>query len=320
MPLFKLIPANDFIWNQADFTQFLVDNQGSAIELSTNSEGVCLRSAGVYELLEKFRYTDVNIFTSNLLEAHDTFQIHHTDRGYRPWRFFKVNHANYEHVHHWNLKKVFGCFYNRPLWHRIGLAATLQHDHHHCSMINIRPSCQDPDQRDLFEIHQLFKYHPESFIKFSKVCDSWPLKLEDLDGYTVGNTTTGHTDQVADFYVNFLIDIVAETWTQGNSFFPTEKTIRPMLLKKPFVVFGPKNYLEYLRQMGFKTFGDFWSEEYDGYDNRDRYTKILELIDQLAKKSTSELEKMYWDMQYTLDHNYDLLLNQTYKKKISHVE
>jgi hypothetical protein len=316
MPKFTLIPANEHIWNQSEFLQFLIDNQGSAIEMSTNSEGVCLRSSGVYELLEQFKYTDVKIFTNNLLETHQQFQIYHV----APWKFFKVDHGDYQHLHNWNLKKTFGCFYNRPLWHRIGLAASLQHDHSRCSLINIRPLGLDPDQRSLFEIHQLFKYHPESFAKFAKVIDSWPIRLEDSDGYTVGNTTTGHTNQLADFYVNFLIDIVAETWTCGNSFFPTEKTIRPMLLKKPFVVFGPKNYLVYLRQMGFRTFGDFWSEEYDGYDNRDRYTMILNLIDMLSNKSTNELEKMYWDMQYTLDHNYNLLLTQTYKTQVTYIE
>ena len=69
--------------------------------------------------------------------------------------------------------------------------------------------------------------------------------------------------------------------------------------------------------MGFKTFCNFWSEEYDGYQGRDRYVKILELIDTLAKKSIKELDDMYASMQHILKHNYDLLINQTYKKSIS---
>ena len=82
---------------------------------------------------------------------------------------------------------------------------------------------------------------------------------------------------------------------------------------------GSKNYLDYLHQMGFRTFSDFWPEDYDGFDGRDRYIKILELIDNLAQKPIVELEKMYWDMQYTLNHNYDLLLNQTYNTNITHI-
>jgi hypothetical protein len=216
-------------------------------------------------------------------------------------------------------QKIFGCFYNRQLWHRIGLAAILQHDYNQHTTLNIRPSIHDEDQRSLFEINQLFKNHPESFVKFSKVCDSWPVVLEAQDGYTVNNNTTGHTDQLAKFYTDFLIDVVSETWTVGNTFFPTEKTIRPILLKKPFIVMGSKNYLCYLQQMGFQTFNNFWSEDYDGYEGQERYIKILQLINEISKKSKSELNNMYWSMQYTLDHNYTLLANQNYTTDITHV-
>ena len=92
-----------------------------------------------------------------------------------------------------------------------------------------------------------------------------------------------------------------------------------MWLKKPFIVFASKNYLCYLRQMGFRTFADFWSEDYDGYEGRERFIKILQLIDSISKKSKTELNAMYWDMQYTLDHNYNLLLTQNYQNNITYI-
>jgi hypothetical protein len=315
MNYFELIPANDFVWNQTDFIKFLIENQGRPIILSTRAEGVCLNSSGVYTLLEQFNYTDVNIITNNLLESHPAFQIKYIC----PFKFFKVEQANYTHLHTWNQQKIFGCFYNRPLWHRLGLASVLQHDYREFTLLNIRTSAADQDRQDLFEIHQLFKNHPESFVKFSNVFDSWPIVLEDQDGYTVGNTTNGHTDQLANFYPDFLIDIVAETWTSGTTFFSTEKTVRPMLLKKPFIIFGSRDYLDYLHQMGFKTFCNFWSEDYDGYEGRDRYIKILALIDELAKKSKLELQELYQAMQSVLDHNYNLLQTQSYNKIITKI-
>jgi hypothetical protein len=118
-------------------------------------------------------------------------------------------------------------------------------------------------------------------------------------------------------YPNILVDIVGETHVLGKTFFPTEKTFRPMWLKKPFIIFASKDYMAYLRQMGFRTFSDFWSEDYDGYEGRDRYIRILKLIDEISKKPVSELESMYWDMQYTLDHNYSVLYSKTYQTKIS---
>jgi len=113
---------------------------------------------------------------------------------------------------------------------------------------------------------------------------------------------------------------VAETWTVGNTFSPTEKTVRPMLLKKPFIAFSSKNYLCHLRQLGFMTFNNFWNEEYDGYEGRERYIRILQLINDLSKKSKSELNDLYWSMKYTLDHNFNLLVTQQYKTEITCVE
>ena len=315
MNYFTLLPSNDFIWNYNDFLQFLIDNQQRPIQLSTNKEGVCLQASKVYQLLEQFNYKNVTIQTNNLLEQHAQYQI----QLMNPFGFFKIEHSDYNKLHYWNQHKVFGCFYNRPLWHRIGIAAVLQHDYD-CALINVRTPVDTVDQRALVEINQLFNYDPKSFSKFAKVFTSWPCQVEDQDSYTVNNNTTGHTDQLARFYPDILIDIVAETWTAGRTFFSTEKTVRPMLLKKPFIIMGSKNYLCYLRQLGFRTFNDFWSEDYDGYEGRERYIKILQLIDNLSKKSTGELKKLYWNMQCTLDHNYNLLLNQNYTTNISYIE
>jgi hypothetical protein len=313
---FTLIPANDYIWNQAEFIQFLIKHQGQHIFINTNNEGVCLESAGVYQLLEQFGYTDVTIYTANWLETHPTYKI----RLQTPCKFFKLDANNYQPLHHWNENKVFGCFYNRPLWHRIGLAAELQKNYSDISLINIRADPTNVDQRKLVEIKELFEEVPESLSNVVDAMQTWPCQVESVDTYTVGNTTIGHTDQLAHFYPNFLIDIVGETWTRGRSFYPTEKTIRPMLLKKPFIVMGSQNYLAYLRQLGFWTFDHFWGEDYDGYADGTRYRSILKLLESIAKKPKQELCDMYTTMQYVLDHNYDLLMSRNHAKKVQYID
>jgi hypothetical protein len=95
--------------------------------------------------------------------------------------------------------------------------------------------------------------------------------------------------------------------------------VRPMLLKKPMIVMGSRDYLDYLHQMGFRTFNDFWDENYDGFADGNRYQKILELIDQIARYSTQELNNMYYRMQSILDHNYNLLVSQSYNTKITYI-
>jgi hypothetical protein len=312
---FVLLLANGFVWNNNELIQFLIANQDKQILIDTREEGVCLESAGVYQLLENFRFADVVIKTTNPLEQHSKFKI----QIVKPQKFFKINNESYQQYHTWNKNKIFGCLYNRPLWHRIGLAAEMQTKHNNISLINFRSDPHDPDQQQLFEIQQLFEQAPQSLEKFCQVRHTWPMQIEATDSYTVGNTTNAHTDQLAGFYPEFLIDLVAETWTQGRCFFPTEKTVRPMLLKKPMIVMGSRDYLDYLHQMGFKTFNNFWDENYDGFADSNRYIKILELIDQIAKLSVAELDRMYHDMQLILDHNYNLLMNQSYKKETTYI-
>ena len=312
---FVLVTGDDFIWNRDDLVQFLIANQGNPILIDTREEGMCLSSVGVYQLLEYFKFSDVIVRTNNPLEAHSLFQIEIET----PHKFFILEHHNYSQYYHWNKNQVFGCLYNRPIWHRIGLAAEMQSKHNEISLINIRSDPNDINQRELFEIQKLFVNSPQSFKLFAQIKHTWPRQIELIDSYTVGNTTNGHTDQLAVFYPEFLVDIVAETFTTGTCFFPTEKTVRPMLLKKPMIVMGSQDSLEYLRQMGFKTFNDFWDEEYDGFAQENRYHKILELIDQIAQHPIDALVDMYKRMQPILDHNYNLLISQSYKKTITKI-
>jgi hypothetical protein len=312
---FTLLPANGFVWNKNELIQFLIDNQDKKIQINTRDEGVCLKSAGIYQLLENFKFADVVIKTNNQLEQHEKFiiQIKH------PHMYFKVTDQNYQQYHTWNKRKVFGCLYNRPLWHRVALAAEMQITYNDISLINFRSDPNDPDQQQLFEIQQLFEQAPQSLVKFCQAKHSWPVQVETTDSYTVNNTTNAHTNQLARFYPEFLIDLVAETWTQGRCFFPTEKTVRPMLLKKPMIVMGSRDYLDYLHQMGFRTFNEFWNENYDGYEGKERYLIILQLIDTIARKSKTELNDMYQAMEPILDHNYNLLLNQSYSTDITYI-
>ena len=313
---FFLLPANTKLWNESAFIDFLLANRDRPIELDTIHEGPCLTACGVYQLLDQFDCQDVTIITSNPLEVHDRYRIEYITL----FSFFETTPTDYSAYHRWDQSCVFGCFYNRPLWYRIGLAAKLQHDYEPISLINVRCNPNEVDQRELFELHELFVNAPDSLQKFATVFPTWPVQLEQSDEYTINNNTTGHTDQLASFYPNILIDVVCETFVAGRTFFITEKTVRPMLMKKPMIVMGSENCLLYLRQMGFKTFYDFWDEDYDGYQGKERFSRILHLINDLSKKSIKELETMYWDMQYILDHNYNLLLTQQYKKQITYVK
>jgi hypothetical protein len=166
------------------------------------------------------------------------------------------------------------------------------------------------------ELDKLLQYDINSIEPAGALIKKLPLLLSSPDQYTTCNGYV-FSDPLTTFYKDIFVDILSESHVAGNTFFPTEKTTRPMWLKKPFIIFASKDYLDYLHQMGFRTFSDFWDETYDGYEGRDRYLKILELIDTIAKKSRSELNEMYQAMKFTLDHNYNMLHTQAYNTNIT---
>ena len=90
----------------------------------------------------------------------------------------------------------------------------------------------------------------------------------------------------------------------------SEKTLRPILYKNPFVVNGDVGTITYLQQLGFRTFGDFFDESYDLIENiNERQNKIIQIIKDLKKQN---LKKLYHQMLPVLNHNRDLLVNKNW--------
>jgi hypothetical protein len=84
-------------------------------------------------------------------------------------------------------------------------------------------------------------------------------------------------------YHNFAVEIVCETYTLGNTFFPTEKTIRPLMAAKPILVYGPRYFLARLRELGFRTYNEIWDESYDLYQGPERWHLMRKSMNRLLE-------------------------------------
>lgn len=83
-------------------------------------------------------------------------------------------------------------------------------------------------------------------------------------------------------YHRFNFELVCESYTRGATFFPTEKTIRAIMGNKPFLVYGPTDYLTNLQKLGFKTFSGIWNEQYDCYEGPQRWHHMRYIIDMIC--------------------------------------
>ena len=120
----------------------------------------------------------------------------------------------------------------------------------------------------------------------------WPQQVEPLHRY----------------YANMFVDIVQET--DLNTCFTTEKTLRPIIFKTPFLLMAGKGTLKKLKDIGFKTFDHWWSEDYDNYAHRDRMEKILDIVEWISVQYN--VNKFKEEMSDILEHNYNHYVNQTW--------
>lgn len=132
------------------------------------------------------------------------------------------------------------------------------------------------------------------------------------DQYQVPEISTGKmmSSLIKDHYSKFNIELVCETYTLGDAFFPTEKTVRPIVGNKPFIVYGPKDFLNNLRSTEkFQTFGELWDESYDLLEGLPRWNAITQLIDKLSSMSESQWADTIRRASAITQHNRTILKN-----------
>ena len=105
-----------------------------------------------------------------------------------------------------------------------------------------------------------------------------------------------------------LIELCVESFT-CDYLFITEKTLKPILFKTPFLVMGCPYTLKYLRSLGFKTFDSVFDESYDEqlivYDRIDGIVSNLKQISSLSLQDTIKKFKITDEI---CSHNYDVFM------------
>ena len=134
--MFTVSCTSDKIWNTTELVAFLAANQHKSIELDINPEAICLTNLGLYDLLDKFKFARVNIYTWNPLEQHSRYNI--KLKGINFW--FRRTAVIDSALHDWNLSKRFlvlsktpfnprlvGCAFHRELRNELSISSCPQY-------------------------------------------------------------------------------------------------------------------------------------------------------------------------------------------------
>jgi hypothetical protein len=105
-------------------------------------------------------------------------------------------------------------------------------------------------------------------------------------------------------YNQSYYSIVSETLTFNDYVFYTEKIAKPILAKRPFIVFSGQNYLKNLKSLGFKTFDCIIDESYDNiFDFNERAKHAWQQVETLTKLDP---KYVYSVTKHVREHNYHL--------------
>jgi hypothetical protein len=152
-----------------------------------------------------------------------------------------------------------------------------------------------------------------------KYVNNWTPKYIDI------NAEEKHSDILKSdkrHYLNTYFSLVTETETSKNVLFLTEKIFKPIVFYHPFIVWGQPHTLTYLRSLGYETFPEIFSEEYDEIeDERLRLELIVDQISKFVKLTTDEKDAKFASVIKKLEHNRNLFFSDhnRFGKDLQHI-
>lgn len=140
-------------------------------------------------------------------------------------------------------------------------------------------------------------------------------KFEDLIGFN----EPPHTwldGQISQEYLNYSLELVVET--TSNCVFITEKTVRPLSTGMPFLMISAPNTLQYLHDIGFKTYNEYIDESYDKELDLDKRIDIItDMLSNSSKEDWIDIRNKSKDIQF---HNLENFLKISLNYRADYVE
>jgi hypothetical protein len=125
-----------------------------------------------------------------------------------------------------------------------------------------------------------------------------------------------------DLHKKTFVDLVTETVVDPNSLFFTEKTWKPVVIGKPFLLLGSNNMLEQMKRYGFKTFDKWFDESYDYAPTlKEKIIIIIKNLERYKNHTPEQLQALRQEMKEVCIHNQNILkqrVEKLYKENGQH--
>ena len=273
----------------------------------------------IENILTQTNITDFEIFhcekiPKKLLKKFK-YNIKHFDLYLANWIFFKKDE---DYSRNLPIDFKVTCFNHRRDWQRHLISALLFDQPDVFLTTSNKYEYSDIIKNPYINVNKYEEPFRSFFLTQIKKYDAEPVSFVDSHGQLVKkNHISEHLDsqvQNANAIYNLtergFLNLVTETRFYTPMQYISEKSIKPIMVRRPFIILGAPHTLRLLKKMGFKTFNKWWDESYDNETNHSiRFAMVYDLVQNILSNDIKNLENVLSDMDSVLVHNYKNLKN-----------
>lgn len=283
--------TGDIWYNPQEFCAELEKlHPGQYVLIDVNSEGPALSPFGIYEILSKYSYNYIFTRWPNPIETMPYGRAASGELSH----FFGMSQRYWiNEIPNTLSKRVFGLFIGRTSVSRNCIMYDVHNKWRKKFLLSKMKTHLNDNWNERLP-HKIVKVdnlkHWGDTHRCEKIKEWWAscpvTSIDDRhvwDQYGEPEVSAANCiSSLLSYYNQFNFELVCETYALGTTFFPTEKTVRPIVGNKPFLVHGPVHFLRNLQKLGFKTFSGVWNEQYDDYEGPERWRMMQPVIDMIC--------------------------------------
>lgn len=232
-----------------------------------------------------------------------------------------LDHIKYK-THRLDKIKTFNCLQKRPRNHRMWMFEQLAErnllEHSICTMNRVEDEMlQDHTGKYIGTLHfQDEVMHNETVLKLNKLLPMLPTQYDnykntDISEFSHHDSGKWQMMLNKDILLDSWISVISEAGADESQCFCSEKIFKPLIQEHPFTVWGDKHTMAKLRELGYQTFDNWWSEKWDGLPMRSRLEGMCDVLETLSTYTPDQMLDMYTDMKSVLKHNSNLMKTKT---------
>jgi len=246
------------------------------------------------------KLTDATLMISQQVATNATYYPKHTSLGYIS-DLVREDDLDSNNIR----ENRFICFNRMMRPHRIAMAYVAIKlnllDNNIFTFLNLDANNDVEHFKNCIKQHFPNETNPDHYAKSLFEIIPYELETQHLKykgSFAIDNTNKKH-------FLNSYVNIITETKFDANvDTFISEKTWRPISNLQPFILLNSAYSLQYLKDLGFKTFHPFINETYDNFTSIEiRYERIFNEIKKLNDMPIQELHDWYYSITDILVHN-----------------